>query len=645
MKLLNNAIDLFYFYHLRLIIYIFITCFLSPLFTDGQIVVYKNTEEFDYKTSNIKYIVQDGIHISDSALNDVLKQQWNPYLKHNVVLENKEQTIWFKIPVKSNPQNSIDFLEIKEPLVNLVQVWVVKNGVVLKRFSKTGDHMSFFSRPIEYANFVFPFKEIQLNDYEVIIATDKRHTTKTIPLYFYSESEFTSQIQLINLLKGFLLGLVSILFFYNFYLAVIAKKTVYTWYSIYLFFILIYFFSDMGLLFQFIYPNYPKYNDIFRVGIISISIVPFTFFFNRFLQFSKHKPSFILLNNLMVFLFSLTFVLGMYQSISGNFESQQFWIGVYGIISPLMLIVLFSESVYFSIKKIQFSNFTTISIGLFVCMSFIFLMHEKRIVSDNIFTDNVINIGISAEIVLMTFAIAYRFNMYKKEAEKLSSERNEMQQQMLTDVIKNKEQEMQRLSGILHDSVGARISAIRLNMEHIIGSNSKNNNNAEMQAITLEVSKVANEIRNFSHQLSPLLLQKNGIVKSIYDLVKSVNKSNGIQLQFESLGSANNLVFQDELMVYNIVQELIQNMIKHSCATEGIIQIILEEDIISLFVEDNGIGFVENEVKDGLGFLQIKKMVNLAKGNIAIHASPNNGCTISIEINPKDYFNKMKGAK
>lgn len=623
---------------MRLIIYIFISSFLWPLLTDGQIVVFKNNKEFDYNTSNIKYIVQNGINISDSDLNNVLSQQWNPYLKHNVKLENKEQTIWFKIPITSNAQNTVDFLEIKEPLVNFVQVWIVKNGLVIKRFEKTGDHLSFFSRPIEYANFVFPFKEIQLSEYEVVVATDKRHTTKTIPLYFYSESEFTSQVQLINLLKGFLLGLVSILFFYNFYLAVIAKKSVYTWYSIYLFFILIYFFLDMGLLFQFIYPNYPKYNDLLRVGIISISIVPFAFFFNRFLEFSKHKPSFILLNNTMVVLFSVTFVFGMYQSISGDFKSQEFWIGIYGIISPIMLVVFLFESIYFSIKKIQFSNFTTVSISGFVVMTVVFLLHEKRILSDNIFTNNVINTGISAEIILMTFAIAYRFNMYRKEAELLANEKSEMQQQLFTSVLKFNEQEMQRLSNILHDSVGARISAIRLNMEHIGEEENAKIRNSKLQTLTLEVSKVADEIRSFSHQLSPLLLQKNGIIKSIYDLVKSVNNANKIQIQFESLGSMNTLSFQYELMIYNIVQELIQNMIKHANATEGIIQIILEQNIISLFVEDNGIGFVETEIKDGLGFLQIKKIVSLAKGNIAIHGTPNKGCTISIEINPHNKF-------
>ncbi len=637
-KLLVNAVELFYFYLVRLIIYIFFTCFLCPLFSEGQIVVFDNNKEFDYKTSNIKYSVQDGIHISDSALNEVLNQKWNPYLKHNVKLENKEQTIWFKIPIKSTSQNAVDFLEIKEPLVNFVQVWIVKKGVVIKRFEKTGDHLSFFSRPIAYANFVFPFKEIQLNEYEVIVATDKRHTTKSIPLYFYSESEFTSQVQLINLLKGFLLGLVSILFLYNLYLAIIANKKVYIWYGIYLFFILIYFLMDMGLMFQFLYPNAPRFHDVLRVGAIAFSIVPFTFFINHFLQFEKNKPVFILINNILMILFVITFFLGINNSISGDFKSQQFWIGLNGIISPFIIIVLMIESIYALIKKIPFSNFTTISVGGFVSMSFIFLLHEKRIIEDNFFTNNIINICISIEILLMTLAIAYRFNMYKKEAEKLVSEKNEIQQQLLTAVIKNKEQEMQRLSSILHDTVGARISAIRLNMEYIIGLKTLKSKDVEIQALTLEVSKVADEIRNFSHQLSPLLLKKNGVIKTIYDLVKSINNANKIQIQFESLGSENTLFFQYELMVYNIVQELIQNMIKHAKASEGIVQIILEKDIISLFVEDNGIGFIENEIKDGLGFLQIKKIVNLAEGNIAIHSSPNNGCTISIEINPKEFL-------
>ena len=95
---------------MRLILYIFISSFLLPLLTDGQIVVFKNNKEFDYNTSNIKYIVQNGINISDSDLNNVLSQPWNPYYKHNVKLENKEQTIWFKIPIKSISQNAVDFL-------------------------------------------------------------------------------------------------------------------------------------------------------------------------------------------------------------------------------------------------------------------------------------------------------------------------------------------------------------------------------------------------------------------------------------------------------------------------------------------------------------------------------------------------------
>ena len=617
---------------MRLKTYILIFYFFCLNTAFAQFVVFKNKKEFNYDSSNITYNVQNGIQISDSALSVVLNQSWKPYLKHNVKLENNEQTIWIKIPIKSYDKSKIDLLEIKEPLINFVQVWIVKDGLVLKRFEKTGDHMPFYSRPIDYANFIFPFSEIKNNDFDVVIATDKRHTTKSIPLYFYTENEFSSQVQLINLLKGFLLGLVSILFLYNFYLAIIARKMVYIWYGIYLFFILIYFFMDMGLLFQFFYPNSPKYNDVLRVAVISFSIVPFTFFLNQFLQYSKHKPSFVLINYVLLFLFVVTFTMGIIGSFSGDFENQQFWIRVYGVISPFIIFVLLAESIYAWLKKIPFSNFTTISIGGFLSMSIIFLLHEKRIIGDNIFTNNIINIGISIEILLMTLAIAYRFNLYKKESEILLLERNEIQRQMLTDVIKNKEQEMQRLSSILHDSVGARISAIRLNLENLIGLKSQNNKDVELKSLTLEVSKVADEIRNFSHQISPLLLQKNGIIKSIYDLVKSINNANLIQLQFESLGSENSLVFQYELMVYNIVQELIQNMIKHSNATEGIIQIILEKDFISLFVEDNGKGFLIHETKDGLGFLQIKKMVNFAKGTIFIQSEPNKGCTISIEI-------------
>ena len=80
------------------------------------------------------------------------------------------------------------------------------------------------------------------------------------------------------------------------------------------------------------------------------------------------------------------------------------------------------------------------------------------------------------------------------------------------------------------------------------------------------------------------------------------------------------------------MQELIQNIIKHSGATEAIVQLLLEDDLVSIFVEDNGRGFDVNKMQEGLGFLQIKQLVTFVNGTLQVDSVLEKGSRISIEF-------------
>ena len=81
---------------------------------------------------------------------------------------------------------------------------------------------------------------------------------------------------------------------------------------------------------------------------------------------------------------------------------------------------------------------------------------------------------------------------------------------------------------------------------------------------------------------------------------------------------------------------MIQNILKHAEADFCIIQLMLENEIISIFIEDNGKGFDEKKITDGLGFIQIKKLIAFVDGVFLINSSPNKGCKISIEFKNTD---------
>ena len=82
---------------------------------------------------------------------------------------------------------------------------------------------------------------------------------------------------------------------------------------------------------------------------------------------------------------------------------------------------------------------------------------------------------------------------------------------------------------------------------------------------------------------------------------------------------------------------MIQNILKHAEADFCIIQLMLENEIVSIYVEDNGKGFDEKKITEGLGFIQIKKLIAFLDGVFLINSSPNKGCKISIEFKNADF--------
>jgi signal transduction histidine kinase len=89
-----------------------------------------------------------------------------------------------------------------------------------------------------------------------------------------------------------------------------------------------------------------------------------------------------------------------------------------------------------------------------------------------------------------------------------------------------------------------------------------------------------------------------------------------------------------------MVQELLQNILKHALAKKAILQIILEPDSISIYVEDDGIGFLKTEMEPGLGYTQIHQLITFLRGNIQMNTSPHKGVIVSIEIPIKHHENQ-----
>lgn len=189
------------------------------------------------------------------------------------------------------------------------------------------------------------------------------------------------------------------------------------------------------------------------------------------------------------------------------------------------------------------------------------------------------------------------------------------------------ENERRRLSRELHDGIGPLLTALKFYIENKIKSDTQR---FEMKTI---VDDTISEIRLMSNALMPSTIDDFGVGAALTNFVASINNSSGINIEFENLTKQTNskITKNQEINIFRISQELINNTLKHSNAKNIRITLSEFDDFISLFYFDDGDGFNINTVKLGSGIVNIKERVEICNGEIQINSKFGN-TTFEIEL-------------
>jgi signal transduction histidine kinase len=235
--------------------------------------------------------------------------------------------------------------------------------------------------------------------------------------------------------------------------------------------------------------------------------------------------------------------------------------------------------------------------------------------------------------------IIYLLYQKRKQSTKLhQTEVAHLKQIHKTDLIKklsaSQEAERWRIADQLHDEVGSMISVVRLNLAaHPL----------KKEAITPEkletanrvLADVADTVREMSHQLMPVAIRQYGLIKAIEQLITDINTSGKIYIEQLIHGFEDVDKYPEDFQIsfYRIIQELFQNIVKHSKATNAIFQLVEHPDSINLYIEDNGKG-MDNQYDDktskGIGLLANR--IDYFEGKISIEGSPGKGTLVVIDI-------------
>lgn len=207
------------------------------------------------------------------------------------------------------------------------------------------------------------------------------------------------------------------------------------------------------------------------------------------------------------------------------------------------------------------------------------------------------------------------------------------QQKLLTQAtIDGQEKERREIGKELHDNIGQQLTTTKLFLD--MAMSTSNTESQEMINMALKsISGLINEVRGISRSLTPPTLGDLGLIDSIYDLIETIEKTQTFEINLDvSYFSERAVPENKKLMLFRIIQEQLNNIIKHAEARKVLIAINNEDGSIKLCITDNGKGFDTSQSKIGLGLTNIKNRTELFGGIMSVQTALGKGCKLNIDI-------------
>jgi len=251
-------------------------------------------------------------------------------------------------------------------------------------------------------------------------------------------------------------------------------------------------------------------------------------------------------------------------------------------------------------------------------------------------TQSIVIFTICVVILLVVFCtfivtIIYRYQQkqhsYFKELEDLKITHENA---LLKAQLEMQEYTFQNISREIHDNIGQKLSLVKLYLNTIPRPKTDIPDVKISDSVRI-VSEVINDLSDIARSMSSEIILNNGLVKGVEFEVAQLQKSGIYEIRLIVSGNPIFFVFEKELIIFRIIQESLNNIMKHAEATKINIHLHYNSNQLNLSIEDNGKGFLKDEKKHGTGLNNIKKRTSLLKGIFSIN-SGKEGTQITITI-------------
>lgn len=247
-----------------------------------------------------------------------------------------------------------------------------------------------------------------------------------------------------------------------------------------------------------------------------------------------------------------------------------------------------------------------------------------------------------ASVCILLFVLAAVTLLYMRNNKKLSQQKDLFHQQQLREIeqqqqihlghalLQGEERERRRVAGDLHDGLGGLLAGVKMNLTGMATETRTKDLNRVVDQLDHSIS----ELRRIARNMMPEALLKFGLETALKECCESL-MSDKVNIHFQSYGIRSAIPHEKQLTIYRIVQELLNNAIKHAAASEILLQCSQNNDTFFITLEDNGKGFDTSAIRSfkGIGLSNVKNRVDYLSGKLEINSTVNEGTSINIELN------------
>ena len=199
-------------------------------------------------------------------------------------------------------------------------------------------------------------------------------------------------------------------------------------------------------------------------------------------------------------------------------------------------------------------------------------------------------------------------------------------------LVEGQDEERKRIAKELHDGLGVLLSTAKMQFTTIKDKSPENK--SVIEKATKLLDQATGDVRKISHNMMPGLLTRFGLYEAAEELIDQLIEKEGLSATCEILGDTKRLPENTEIMLYRIIQEMVNNALKHAEATMISLKVEILPDLLKIQFSDDGKGFNVEEKVDSksIGLASIQSRVNFLSGQVVINSKLDVGTTYSIQV-------------